>query len=240
MKILKFIVIIVMLLPSFAMAETFYTDQASFLSALKALGYRIINEGFENDEAWAASRSTIPKPATTPFVVSQGIKWTSNYGTNEVSTGNLGGNVIDGAYGVYSVPHGNQETTQTTECANAEEPNIPDYCWQEDGWIGTSVGAGRLYGVGGWIDGTLGAKVTILLDDVNFEGDPANRDGTKIFGWTFVGIIDPAGFTKFEIRELNGKGGQNELIFGDAFTMGAARLPVPNQLSPAALFLLME
>ena len=239
MNLLKLIWLIVFSLPTVAMSATIYTDQASFIAALSAGGYKMIIEGFEDDIAWAASRSTIPNPNTTSFVVSQGIKWTSNFGTNEVSTSDLGGNVIDGSYGFYSVPHGNQETTQTTECANAEEPNIPDYCWQEDGWIGTSVDAGRLYGVGGWIDGTLGSKVTILLDGVNFEGDPANRDGTKIFGWTFIGIIDTAGFTKFEVRELNGKGGQNEIIFGDAFTIGTSPVPTPSAVPSTAWLLLL-
>ena len=221
MNLLKYILLLFVFLPATAMSATMYTDQTSYLTALSAGGYTIIHEGFEDDVTWAASRSTISSPATTPFVISQGIKWTSNYGTNEVSTGGLGGSVIDGSYGFYSIPHGNQETTQTLACANAEEPDIPDYCWQEDGWIGTSVGAGTLYGVGGWIDGTFGAKVTILLDGVNFEEDPANRDGTRVGDWTFVGIIEPAGFTTFEVRELGGKGGQNELIFGDAFTIGA-------------------
>lgn len=236
MNFSKYLLLVFVFLPTSAMSATMYTDQASYLAALSAGGYEIIHEGFEDDVTWAVSRSTISSPSTTPFVISQGIKWTSNYGTNEVSTGGLGGSVIDGSYGFYSIPHGNQETTRTLACANAEEPNIPDSCWQEDGWIGTSVSAGTLYGVGGWIDGTFGAKVTILLNGVNFEEDPANRDGTRVGDWTFVGIIDPAGFTIFEVRELGGKGGQNELIFGDAFTIGASSVPAP---LPSAVWLLL-
>jgi len=236
MNFFKYLLVVVVLQPTIVMSATMYTNQESYLAALSVGGYAIIHEGFEDDVTWAASRSTISTPATTPYVISQGIKWTSNFGTNEVRTGSLGGSVIDGSYGFYSIPHGNQETTQTLACANAEEPNIPDSCWQEDGWIGTSVSAGKLYGVGGWIDGTFGAKVTILLDGINFEEDPASRDGTRVGNWTFVGIIDPAGFTTFEVRELGGKGGQNELIFSDAFTIGASSVP----LQAAVWFLLLD
>lgn len=227
MKWLKNILITFSLIPTGTMAATIYLDQTAYLNALSNACYGVIHEGFEDDTVWADSRSSIVSPATTPFVISQGIRWASNYGTNEVSTGTIGGSVVDGLYGFFSIPHGNQETTQTMACANAEEPNMPDSCWQEDGWTGTSISAGTMYGVGGWVDGTFGAKVTILLDGVNFEEDPVNRDGTRVGDWTFIGIIDPAGFNTFEFLELGGKGGQNELIFGDAFSIAIAAVPVP-------------
>ena len=93
MNLLKYILPVFLSLPTSALSATMYTEQASYLAALSAAGYTIIHEGFEDDVIWAASRTSIANPAPTPpaSVISQGIKWTSNYGTNKILTGSLGG-----------------------------------------------------------------------------------------------------------------------------------------------------
>jgi len=73
-----------------------------------------------------------------------------------------------------------------------------------------------LHGVGGYITGTHAANVGIVLDDLALFG------GGRIYaGHQFFGVIDtrPAGFTRFEFRELDGKIGQALYIFADDFAL---------------------
>ena len=184
---------------------------------------------------WVDSRTaTLPPPSTTTdSVTSQGITWTSNQPANLVATGTLGGSVIDGDYGFFSLPHGN-DLDGGSSCDGAEDP-IPTECWLNDGWTITAPDGDTLYGVGGWIDSNTGgaAKVTFLLDGVDIKGndtdniDNRNRDGIGINGWTFIGVIDANGFVSAEILELSGKDAQQEFIFGDKFSIGVTAVPVP-------------
>ena len=70
--------------------------------------------------------------------------------------------------------------------------------------------------MGGWLDGTFGAEIALLLDgvEINFGADG------NLYGWAFFGVIDTEGFTSFEFREMNGKGGQAVYVFADDFTIG--------------------
>lgn len=213
--------IALLMVGSVASSATIFINETDYLNALAALGYTVITEGFDDDIVWADSRS----PSTTLSVTSRNITWTSNQPTNRVNTGALGGSVVDGAYGFFSNPHGD-DTDSGLYCDDAQDP-IPVECWLNDGWIVTAPDGETLHGVGGWFDSNTGvAKVTFLLDGVDVNGndtdniDNWNRDGDFIDGWTFVGVIDIDGFTSAEILELSGKDFQQKFIFSDKFSIG--------------------
>jgi hypothetical protein len=48
-----------------------------------------------------------------------------------------------------------------------------------------------------------------------------------INSWTFLGVIDTAGFNSFEFREINGKGEQLLTIRADDVTLGVSAVPIP-------------
>jgi hypothetical protein len=201
--------------------------QADYLAALDALAAnatitKTITEGFEDNIVWADSRTSIPSSGGTPSTTCQGLIWKSNFANSLTGTGAA----LDGSYGFYSIPHGNTYDGGRSNCEefDGEFADFDDPCWQGDGWVVTSAAGETLYGIGGWIDPLTTAKVTFLLDGVNVN---EGRDGEVISGWTFVGVIDTAGFTSVEIRELGGTDGQPKLIFGDSFTVGVSAVPVP-------------
>lgn len=219
MKIFRGILLLMVLLSAQSQAAvTVYFDEAAYLAALTAHGYAVLHEGFEDDVVWVDSRNSIPSPGSTPSVSYKGILWSSNFPENNISTGDVGGWVVDGTYGLYSNPHGDQNAEWRDSVCDVPDP-IPEQCFLHDGIKGTTVSAGTLYGVGGWIDGTS-ADMTILLDGVDVDLGAGN-----IFNWTFFGVIDTNGFTSFEFRELDGKGGQAIYIFADDFNIGVSREP---------------
>ena len=201
-------------------APVVYTDEAAYIEALAAGGYESLRENFEDDVVWVESRSSIARPGSTPYVISQEIKWTSNQAVNNVSTNDSG---ISGSFGFYSNPHGDQTAETNPTVCDVKDP-IPQQCFLHDGFVGTSDGAGKLYGVGGWIKGMPGADVTLFLDGVEVDFGKAGR----LSSWTFLGVIDAAGFSSFEFREINGKGEQVIYIFADDITLGVSAVPVPN------------
>ena len=203
---------------SIANSATIYLDEDEYLNALAALGHDTIYESFEDDNVWVRS-STL-----TPSTTSQGLVWKSN--SFNSTTGTLGGSVVDGTYGFFSIPHGDTTDTGLFQCDefDGETADFNDPCWQGDGWVVTSAKGETLYGIGGWIDDSGIAKVTFLLDGVNVNVD---RDGELISGWTFVGVIDTDGFNSVEILELRGTDADQKLIFGDSFTIGVSAVPVP-------------
>ena len=200
-------------------AVDIYTNEAAYIKALTTGGYGTLHEDFEDDVVWADSRSTISNPASTPQVNSQGILWTSNFATNNIATSNVG---VAGSFGFHSSPHGNPDVETSDFVCDVDDP-IPEQCFLHDGFVGTSEGAGTLYGVGGWINGTFGADVTLFLDGVEVG---FGADG-NISSWTFLGVIDTAGFNSFEFRETDGTGGQGIFIYADDVTFGVSAVPVP-------------
>ena len=83
-----------------------------------------------------------------------------------------------------------------------------------DKLAGTS--AVTLYGVGGWFTTTTSTTVRLVLDGAVIDG--ANIVLTS--GWTFVGVIAPAGFTTFEVRDTDATTEDPKQWFADAFTFG--------------------
>jgi len=217
-----------------------YTDEALYLADLVALGYSPIHESFENDTVWEDSRNSIPSPGSTPTVTSQGIVWTSNYPQNNIATGTVGGSAPDGAFAIYSLPHG-MTTDSGLYCDSAEDPDIPIECYQNDGLKVESEAGNPLYAFGGRID-TNSGKVTFLLDGVDINANNSDnfdnwqREGEVADNWAFVGVIDTDGFLSAELRELRGKDFQQILLFADDFTIGT--LPKPKAMPWIPLLLL--
>jgi len=212
-------------------APKVYTDAALYLADLAALGYTTLHESFEDSTVWADSRNAIPSPGSTPSVISQGIVWTSNYTANNIATGSVGGSAPDGAFAIYSLPHG-MMTDSGLYCDSAEGPNIPVECFQNDGVKVASETGGSLYAFGGRFDGNGGIpKITFLLDGVDINANaPGNldnwqREGDFAGNWSFIGVIDQAGFLSAEVRELTGKDFQQVLLFSDDFTIGVSAKP---------------
>jgi hypothetical protein len=204
-------------------APVVYTDEALYLADLAALGYSPIHESFENDTVWVDSRNSISIPGSTPFVISQGIVWTSNYLQNNISTGTVGGSAPDGAFAIYSLPHG-MTTDGSIACDDMEDP-IDEVCYQNDGLKVKSEVGNPLYAFGGRIDAAYSGKVTFLLDGIDINANDTDninnwqREGELADNWTFVGVIDTDGFLSAELRELKGKDYQQVFLFCDSFTI---------------------
>jgi hypothetical protein len=186
-------------------------SDSAFLAKAAEHGYNSLQEGFEDDAAWGIARS----PNTAAGVSSQGVLWQSNHPDspdwNEITTGS--GPARTGLWGIFDPEHGSASGTP----AQCDINNPPEHCLFHDGFTGIlEPGMRALQGVGGYITGTYGANVGIVLDDLTlFAG------GQITTGHQFFGVIDTrsAGFMQFEFRELDGKIGQSLFIFGDDFTM---------------------
>jgi hypothetical protein len=215
-------------------APVVYTNEALFLANLA--GYTVISESFENNAVWAPSRNSIVMPGSTPSVTSQGIVWSSNYSSNNIATGTVGGSAPDGQFAIYSLPHG-MTGDSGLYCDSAEDPNIPLECFQNDGLKIASENGSAIYALGGRVDSNTGIpKITFHLDGIDINADPINnidniqREGDVANNWDFIGVIDAAGFNSAEIRELRGKDFQQVLLFADDFSIAvspASPVPLP-------------
>lgn len=182
------------------LARTAYTSEAAFLSDLAALGITVAHEGFEDDAAWGAVRSTVAGGThTAPSITNLGVTWTANNPVSQVTTGP--GPARTGSWGFFTLPHGNPAS------------GMPD------GWI-TS---GDLVAAGGWVEtNTPPAGIKLVID--GDEANPIDFDGNNVLGaqYRFFGVIDPAGFSTVEFRETEAEGDDWKFIFGDDFTFGVA------------------
>lgn len=234
MKIWQSITLL-LLVPGILRAEpTVYLDESLFLAALNNLGYTIIHESFEEETTWSASRNSIVAPGSTQSVTSQGITWSSNYSQNNIATGDVGGSSPDGIYSIYSLPHG-LDTDSGLYCDSAEDPDIPEECFLNDGLKITSATDDKLYAFGGRFDTSQSGKITFILDGIDINANDTDnidnwqREGEWADNWTFVGVIEPVGFSTAEVRELRGKDYQQIYLFSDDITIA---LPPPAPVQP--------
>jgi len=205
-------------------------QEGAYLAKLAELGYGTFQEGFEDDAAWGSVR----EPNTAPSVASQGITWTSNHpdppASNGITTGS--GAARTGLWGLYDPDHG-YATGSVGEC---DINNPPAQCLFHDGFSGTRVaGESALHGVGGFLKGFTGANIVVILDG----SPPIGFGKLPDPGYHFFGVIDTNGFTGFEFREIDGKVGQERLIFGDDFTFGTVAPPVAPVIIPSIQLLLL-
>jgi hypothetical protein len=215
-----------------------YTDQAAFLSALSGLGYAPAHEGFEDDAVWGGVRTSISDPNTSAAIANQGVEWTSNFSAGQITTSS--GAARSGDWGFYSSPHGNYDPP--SGCTD------PGVCG--DGIQGSAV-SGVLYAIGGWFRtntpyAELGMFVGSYPDNpVDFgktctsEEDCTSNSALGTL-YKFFGIIDIAGFTAFEFRELEGTGDDQKLILSDDFYFAGSDINAPSVPAPAALPLLLS
>jgi len=183
-----------------------YWQESSFLAKLAEQGYVGFGEGFEG-MAW----DNVRDPATASSVTSLGTTWASNHPTtNDITKG--AGAAVSGSWGIYDPQHGFAMGTQAQCDLNSPPPS----CLYHDGFSGSRVaGEGAPHGVGGYISGTAGANVAIVLEGATQYGFGQLPSPVE----QFFGVIDasPAGFRAYEFQELDGKVGQERMIFGDDF-----------------------
>jgi len=198
-----------------------YLDETTFLDVLDGLGYVPVHEGFEDDATWGGVRGLAQ---AAPAVSSQGLTWTSNNLTSNITTGE--GPARTGLYGFFSYPHGSYANPDPgTDCL------VPGDCG--DGFRGRADD-GLLYAIGGWVDtNTPFAKLGLFLGEypdnpIDFgetcdPPDSENCFNNSTIGTSpkFFGVIDEVGFDLFEYRELEGKleidGGDIKYIYADDF-----------------------
>lgn len=193
-----------------------YTSQALFLLALSNQGLTVQQEGFEDDATWGDVRSTIVDGFfAAPDVLSQGIRWTSNFAEGAITTGE--GAARRGSWGFYAYPHGQYGTG--ADCS------LPGVCG--DGFIGEA--AQGLYAIGGWVrTNTPPAELTLFIDGTRLDFGEA---GNLFTGYAFFGAVSNTPFQRFEFREMEGGGDEAKYIFADDFSFALAPVPEPTAAS---------
>lgn len=196
---------LVLLTTSVSAVVTTYTNETDYLNALLRHGLTPLTEGFEDESVWDLTRS----PLSASSITNQGVTWTSNYPSNQITTGP--GPARTGAYGFWSSPHGNY--TSGDPCT------IPGDCG--DGFKGSAPVSAPLFAVGGWITGSHGSKIDVFLNGSTTA--VAFKDSTAIgSAFQFIGVIDTAGITQFEFREMEGTKEDAKYIWADDFTLAVA------------------
>ena len=210
-------------------ATTVYTDETAFLNDFSVLipgSYQTIDEGFENNLVWSSTRS----PAGATSITSQNIVWTTNHqdtvNPSLVTTGL--GPARSGLWGAYALPHGNPDRNEDIPTCDVDV--VPPDCLMHDGLTAQGATGQTIYAVGFWYSGTPFGTLGIYLDGVQEHTDILPEDIPR-----FVGVIDTLGFTSVELRELEGKTGNEKLVFFDDFTLAGDFTPQPNlAISPAS------
>ena len=208
-------------------------NRKAFLAKAAEFGHPSFTEGFEDDTVWGVTRS----PLTAVGVTSQRIDWRANDfdpthidppqappppPPNHITTGP--GPARTGLWGLFDLNHGYAWGSLST--CDVELP--PAHCFMHDGYtLAPAVGAGPLFGAGGYFTGSGVPRAAIVLD-----GDYLNPiGGGSVSGYQFFGVLtsNPLGFAEVQFRELDGKTEQQRFLFSDDFTILA---PPPPQLVP--------
>jgi hypothetical protein len=217
-KSLLALALVALLTPAAQAVVTVYTSEADFIAAAQALGGVLDLEGFASDGSWGGVRS-VSSFKTASSVLSQGVTWTANFATGQITT--AAGAKTGGVWGFLAYPHGSYGTG-----AGCGQPGA---CG--DGFIGST--SGGFYAIGGWIKtNTPPARIGLSLD-----GTPVTFDNASLLNanFAFFGAISSTPFGRFEYREMGGATGDTKNIFADDFTFVRATL-VPE---PAAYNLML-
>lgn len=201
--------------------------QAAFLNAVASAGYSTFFEGFTSSP-WNAARSSITEgESVAASIQSQGITWCSSAGDFITTSAANSGVTPWHLYSVGGTPE---------EALHAVPATL----------IGESVRP--LYGIGVWVGGgpPLKGKLNVILDDArvaafqqnigydsNVPPEPIKEtirlDSTK----QFFGVLDPQGFTKFQLLETEGVLSDQVLMWTADVTF--AYVPEPRSVSGVAL-----
>ena len=176
--------------------------ETPYLEMLATLGYNMFRESFEGS-IW----NTVRSPNAAASVTSKNISWTTNHTATNVLTTSVDV-ARSGSWGVYDQDHGFSDGTPGVCDVN----NPPANCFPYDGFTGSGT---SLNAVGGYISGNAAGNISILLDGIQTDIGKSPSAGHQFFG-----IIDTAGFSTFQFREMDGKIGQTFSIFGDDFVIG--------------------
>jgi hypothetical protein len=202
-----------------------YTNEAAFISAVEAQGYVWVLEGFEDDEVWGNVRTTISGGSyTAPAITNFRVRFSSNTNSSGITCSH--GAALNGQWGAYSSPHGSFATGVGCD--------VPGNCG--DGLL--IAGGQPLYCFSVWVTGTYGGKLDVILNGdrmnpVRFPEvcDPFGENcidyGLLSSGYKFFGVIDPAGFTQFELREMEGTAEDQKFIWCDEFRIAFSNPPPP-------------
>jgi hypothetical protein len=227
----------ILITPCVSASPVAYTDQATYLQALSSLGLSYVHEGFESHAVWGNYRSSVVGGFhAADSVTGKGVTWTSNFPGGGVTTSE--GAAEHGNWGMYSYPHGSYTSPPAgVDCS------VPGSCG--DGFVGAAA-TGTFYAVGGLIDtNTPYATLGMFLggyptNPVDF-GETCNSNNDCVSNATigtaktFFGVIDTAGFSRFEFRELEGTASDMKYIFADDFYIAGSATVVP---LPESLWLL--
>jgi hypothetical protein len=185
------------------------------------MGYVWVHEGFEEEEVWGTTRT----PGAVSSVTHLSVQWRANNLTSQLTTSS--GAAVEGNWGVYSNPHGSYSTG--SGCT------VPGAC-------GDGLAAGTLatfHGVAGWVRGMHGSKIALFLNEdlgtpVEFPevcdsfGENCVDYGLLTVGQArFFGLIEPAGFSSFELREMEGTAEDAKYVWFDDFTVAFTNPPQP-------------
>ena len=178
--------------------------EAPFAALLMDLDYSRFQEGFEDDAAWGALR----EPVQVKSATSQGITWTANAVGNQITTGD--GPARTGNWGIYDPDHG----SATGLPAQCDIDNPPETCLFRDGFTGTrTAGQSALTAVGAYFQGSTQPNLKLILD----KGTPISLGRLFSPEHQFFGAVDTTGFTSFRVEEVDGKVGNERLVFADDF-----------------------
>ena len=206
----------------------FCWKEAAWLAKAAQYGYFARTESFEDEAAF----ESVHWPNNAPVVTNMGISWTTNHPDQPIGNGVSvsSGPARTGQWAILDPMHGYAEGTPV-QC---DVDNPPATCRHHDGFSGElAPGQPPLVGVGGYIEGTYGASMDIIIDGSD------QYAGGFVFGYQFFGVIDarPEGFTHFSFEEQNGKIGQPFFVAGDDFTFLTTEAPVSAASTQPALFL---
>ncbi|MBU0676961.1 MAG: hypothetical protein KJ626_02500 [Verrucomicrobia bacterium] len=221
-----FVLLWLLAMPCTASADAIgYTNETDFISALESQMYVRVFESFEDADAWGTVRSTIVDGnLTADSITNFSVTFSSNTNSSDITTSS--GAAYSGNWGAYSLPHGSYATG--IDC------NTPGMCG--DGLRITS--AQPMYAMAFMARGFYGSKLEVYLDNdhlnpVEFP-ERCDIDGENCINYNllttsskFFGLIDPAGFTDCQLRELEGKAEDQKFIWCDDFTIGFTNPPPP-------------
>jgi len=202
-----------------------FTNEAEFIAAIDAQGYVYVLEGFEDNDVWGAVRTTISGGTfTAPAITNFSLRFSTNNDSSKITTGP--GAARTGGWGIFSLPHGSYTTG--TNCAT------PGSCG--DGLMVS--GTQPMFAFSAWVSGTFGGKLDVILNGnrlspVDFPEicDPSGEDCINYEllspGYKFFGVLDTAGFTNCELREVEGTAEDQKFIFCDDFVIAFSNVPPP-------------
>jgi len=216
----------ILCLASAALAEPVaFTNEAEFIAAVDAQGYVYVLEGFEDNEVWGATRSTISGGTfAAPAVTNFSLRFSANNDSSKITTSQ--GPARTGEWGGYSIPHGSYSTG--TNCAT------PGSCG--DGLMVS--GTQPMFAFSAWVNGFHGGKLDVILNGnrlspVDFPEicDPSGEDCVNYEvlspAHKFFGVLDTAGFTNCELREVEGTAEDQKFIWCDDILVAFSNVPPP-------------